>query len=297
VDKNIVVCALARDCEQSLKKNIPKVEYLRSLFGLSSVIVVENDSVDGTKDILLEWKNTCEGVILLSEDYNTLTIPPRDVDNPFPGTSLHRIEKMSFYRNIYMDHLSKIPFDIDYVIMIDIDIIEFSPNAIYDAISNCPAKNWGALFANGYTDFKLLNLQLNKVYHDMYAYLAQWKPKFPQTTNREMFLEKKTLFERLNKTSYFSVTSAFGGIGIYRYDLIKKLRYRAVKNQDRYIEALCEHVLFNKSIQDQGYQNYIVGKLQVYYGSTPFLIFLRRILPLGMFKLLCLVFTFRKLKE
>lgn len=296
MNKNIVICALARDCEQALVKNIPKIEYLRSLFKLSNVIVVENDSIDGTKEVLIDWQQKSEGVIVLSKDYNTLTIPNKDVANPFPGTSLYRIEKMSFYRNMYMEQLSKISFHIDFVIMIDIDIMDFAPDAIYDAINNCKL-NWGALFANGFTDFKFLNIQLNRVYHDMYAYLREWKVEYPQTTNGEMFLEKKTLFERLKKIPYFSVTSAFGGIGIYKFELIKNLRYSATKNGDKYIEALCEHVLFNKSIIDQGYQNFIASNLQVYYGSTPFLIFLRRMLPLSVFKLLCLMFTFRKLKE
>jgi hypothetical protein len=51
-NQNIVIAALARDCEDSLRINIPVIEELRTKFLWSQVVVVENDSIDGTKELL-----------------------------------------------------------------------------------------------------------------------------------------------------------------------------------------------------------------------------------------------------
>ena len=56
IDKKIVIAALARDCNEALINNIPRIEKLRELFTESHVVIVENDSKDGTKDTLQKWQ-------------------------------------------------------------------------------------------------------------------------------------------------------------------------------------------------------------------------------------------------
>ena len=53
-NSTVVFCSLVRDCENSLKQNIPKVEELRSSFRASHVVLVENDSKDRTKEVLAD---------------------------------------------------------------------------------------------------------------------------------------------------------------------------------------------------------------------------------------------------
>jgi hypothetical protein len=56
INKNIIIAALARNCEDSLRINIPLIEKLRTQFSWSQVVVVENDSIDETKNLLNDWK-------------------------------------------------------------------------------------------------------------------------------------------------------------------------------------------------------------------------------------------------
>ena len=51
INKNIVIAALARDCDKSLSKIINLIEELRENFVWSKVVVVENDSKDNTKNM------------------------------------------------------------------------------------------------------------------------------------------------------------------------------------------------------------------------------------------------------
>jgi hypothetical protein len=294
--QSVVICALARDCEDSLRKNIPRIEELRGLFTRSSVIVIENDSKDLTKTLLSEWQKNSAGVNVLSEDLHVVTIPQASAANEYPGTSLHRIGKMASFRNKYMEWIEGNGETYDLVLMIDIDVPDFSIDGIYEAISKAPG-DWGALFANGYTDTRILGKPVYTMYFDMYAYMDTWPASKPYVTYGKLFAEKKKMNERLKGRDYLPVLSAFGGIGVYKYEAIAGLRYKAVPNGDQYLEALCEHVPFNKEVADRGFQSYICSGMKVYYGKSENLIVVRNNVPLWLFKLLCLVTRFRKLKE
>lgn len=55
INGTAIICILARDVEKQLIKNIPKIDSLRDYFQKSWVIVVENDSIDRTKELLYNW--------------------------------------------------------------------------------------------------------------------------------------------------------------------------------------------------------------------------------------------------
>lgn len=293
---SVVMCALARDCEDSLRKNIPRVGEMRKMFERSAVIVIENDSKDQTKELLYGWQKNSPGVHVISEDLNTVTIPEASSSNSYPATSLYRIEKMASYRNKYMQWIESQEEGYDLVIMIDIDVPDFSMEGIYESIRSAP-QGWGALFANGYTDTRVLGKPVYSMYYDMYAYMERWPKQKPYVTYGKLFAEKKKMNQKLENCDYLPVLSAFGGIGVYRAEAIAGLRYQAVANGDQYLEALCEHVPFNKSVADRGFQSYICSRMKVYYGKSENLIVVRNNVPLWLFKLLCLVARGRKLKE
>ena len=55
---SVVFCGLCRDVENILPYNIARIEKTREFFKESSVVIVENDSVDKTKDILSFYAST-----------------------------------------------------------------------------------------------------------------------------------------------------------------------------------------------------------------------------------------------
>ena len=67
---SVVICGIARDCSSQLFKLIPKLETLGDIFKSYKVVVIENDSVDDTAEVVLAWaaKNQNVTSVLFSEN-------------------------------------------------------------------------------------------------------------------------------------------------------------------------------------------------------------------------------------
>lgn len=265
LEKSVLIAALARDCNKSVLRNIPKIEKLRKEFKESHVVIIENDSKDGTKETLKRWEKESIGVEAIMNDYGTITIPEQSKGIKNPGTSMHRISKMAKYRNIYMDYARNADFNIDYLIVIDIDIEDFSVEGIIDSINNAP-NDWGGLFANG---IKYYNKFLF-VFYDTFAFIP-YKSKYIDLTINENITHAHKMTNKVKYNSYIKCLSAFGGIGIYKWDIISDLYYKADKNnRSKVNETICEHIPFNIEIINKGYMNYISSRMKVIYGKPTF---------------------------
>lgn len=264
--KNVVIAILARDCEESLIKNIPLVEELRNKFTWSQVVVVENDSIDDTKKILSDWERISNGVKIISQDFGTKTIPDQTAEITSPTTSYYRIEKMAFYRNIYLDYISTLQHEIDYVIIIDIDIKWFSTDGLVNSILEM-RDNWGGIFPNGITKGEIWGVT-SKIYYDIFAICEYPVMDVFSFTQESLDKSFKTINKNIKGSKYYSLISAFSGVGIYKYEAIKNLRYTVVKNSVNSTEAICEHIPFNNEIIKAGYRNYISRDFSVIYPMT-----------------------------
>lgn len=264
--RKIVIAALARDCELALIKNIPLIEKLRGYFGESCVVIVENDSIDNTKLILRNWECQSHNVTVLTKDNQTQTLLPQiGLLNTY--RSLYRIQKMSYYRNVYLDYIEQINVKFDYVLMIDVDILSFSVEGIIAALSDSPS-DFGGIFANGYTQFKIAGYTFGKLPHDMYAYVDKNITLNDVVKNsHEMNRVQKYLFVLNFIRKKILVNSAFGGIGIYQWNAIKGRRYKVVGRNSMDCQALCEHIPLNIEIAESGYKNYIDNRILVNYGT------------------------------
>lgn len=260
INKSILITALARDCNNSIIRNIHKIELLRKEFKESHVVIIENDSKDGTKETLKKWKKLSTGVEVIMNDFGIDTIPQKSESISHPGSSLHRISRMATYRNMYMEYARNANFKIDYLIAIDIDIDDFSSADIIKCIKEAP-NNWGGLFANGRTFYYNISR-----YYDMFAYLPIGHSKAVNFKN--MIVNNHILEKYLRKYKFVECTSAFGGIGIYKWEVIKDMHYETYPNDNsKMFEMQCEHISINKGILNKGYKNYICSPLKVFYGK------------------------------
>jgi hypothetical protein len=281
IDKNILIAALARDCEDSLRTNIPLIEELRSQCSWSQVVVVENDSKDGTKDLLNDWKINSNGVTIISNDFGTKTIPDKSDLIINPQTTYHRIDKMVSYRNLYLDHINQVEHPIDLVIIIDIDLIEISLTGLIDTINSFEDKT-GAVFSNGISVMDT-PVGLSEIYYDTFAvweYPLSHEFSYSAGSLARTF---KSINKNVKKSSLYGVISAFGGVGVYNYQAIKNLRYKMLLNPLNKLEAICEHIPFNQEIIKQGFNNYIARDFKVIYGKHNFTLLLKLVLPLKIF--------------
>lgn len=260
ISNSVLIAILARDCNQAIIRNIPKIEELRKEFIDSHIVIIENDSKDGTKETLKKWEDINSGVKVIMNDFGIDTIPQKSESISHPGSSLHRISKMATYRNMYMDYARNADFKIDYLIAIDIDIDDFSSTDIIKCIKEAPS-DWGGLFANGRT----YCYHMSK-YYDMFAFLPINSCEAINFKN--MIVNNHILESNLRKNMYVECTSAFGGIGIYKWEVIKNMHYEtSPNNNSRMFEMQCEHISINKGIINKGYKNYICSSMKVSYGK------------------------------
>lgn len=281
INKNIVIAALARDCENSLRTNIPLLESFRNQIQYSQVIVVENDSIDGTKSLLNDWKNNYKNVTILSNDFETITIPRNSNVNINPMTSTQRIKKMVEYRNLYLDFIDKIVEPIDLLIVIDIDVLEISLEGMINAIKSFDEKT-GAIFPNGMSIMKSIFWK-SEIYYDIFAV---WEyPLVDQFSYSPVSLGQtfKSINRKIKTKPLYPIISAFGGVGIYNYHAIKGLRYKNVLNPLNSLESICEHIPFNREIINRGFNNYIARDFKVSYGNHNWILILKLILPVKAF--------------
>ena len=279
--KNLLIAALARDCEDSLRANIPMIEQLRAKFTWSEVVVVENDSIDGTKDLLNDWKIKSSNVTIISTDYGTKTIPDKSDLIANPMTSVQRIDKMVSYRNLYLDYIKQVQHPIDLVIVIDVDVIEISLTGLMNAINSFDHKT-GAIFSNGMSVMKT-PFGLSEIYYDAFAV---WE--YPMLNEFSYSTESihqtfKSINRNIKKSPFYQVISAFGGVGIYNYQAIKNLQYKTVLNPFNQQEAICEHIPFNQEIVKQGFNNYIARDFKVVYEKHNWTLILKLILSFNVF--------------
>lgn len=250
--KKVAISFLVRDCEKSLPVFLNNLEKLRSCFFNSQVYILENGSKDSTRDILKEYQSSFASVIL-----NSLNDPELD--------RLPRIEKMAKLRNTCLDMVKDSCYIPEYFIVADGDL-DFDPYSVVRAIQNAP-DDWAALFANGRYFLKLGNLRIPVLYYDLFAYLPLDKTAETEDslTKDEMINLRKNIQKALQTSHYLKCRSAFGGMGIYRYDSIGESRYSAEKNtRSQEFEHICEHIPFNREISNKG-ELYICSDMKVYY--------------------------------
>lgn len=248
-DYSAAFCLLARDCENTLLKNLSYVDKYRSQFRCSLVIVIENDSIDGTKDILKRWSQEWEGIILKSQDHPE-------------WSTMHRVQRIALCRNKYMDILREQNESYDFVIMIDMDV-ELCDVDFMEVIHNAPS-DFSALFANGRYYLSVQKHRASMFYYDLYAYVPYNSPKI-DFIGGELGDNGDALEKLLRKQEYVLCDSAFGGLAIYRFEVIQNLTYITVPNhRSNKYTLLCEHVPFNAECRKRG-ALYIARNLHLFY--------------------------------
>ncbi len=257
---SVAICGLVRDSGHTLRRQIPFIEELMSLFKESSCYIVENDSKDATKEILKEWSKNNQKLVIHSQDYGIQTISNQNASEHPKARffAKHRIENMIKYRNIYLE-LLKENFKGDVVIMIDLDVEEIPLDGIKHSFG---LENWDAITANGK---KLSPRSLFKpIFYDTYAFRE--KDEQGPTTLKKIHHYQEKYKDLKMGDQPFLVDSGFNGLAIYRWDSIKGIKYKAIENDDEVVQCACEHVSFHQDMIKNGNDQIFVNpSLLVHY--------------------------------
>lgn len=255
-DSSLIICGIVRNAERGLRANIPVINALCKLCNDYRIVIYENDSIDGTKQLLREWSATDRQRIhvLLNDTDRSKTIPSRNevVGNPF--YSRKRIEKMAMLRNMYMDYVDKQGWAADYLMVVDMDVAQLSLEGILSSFEM--DVEWDAVAAYGYST----SPKLKRRYHDTYALWEIGKENIPQTeraitTNADKYAKLCQTGEPIR------VFSAFGGLAVYRFEAVKGLRYQVVDNKDSRVSVRCEHYSICKQMAECGYDKVYINPM------------------------------------
>lgn len=260
--KSIIVCSIVRNAEKGLRRNIPTVKALCRLFGDYHVVVYENDSTDGTKEVLREWMaEDGEHVeALLNDTDPAKTIPSASAVKVNPFFSRKRIEKMVALRNRYLEHVESRGWTADYLMVVDLDVAQISLEGILTSfVPIAPA--WDAVTAYGYST----SPSLQRRYHDTYALVKQGEQGVAQT-EKSIHDAALDFAAVLGKGEWMRVDSAFGGLAIYRFECVRGLRYEVMDNDDERVEVRCEHQSIYKQMCSRGFGRiYVNPDMQLKY--------------------------------
>lgn len=247
--KRMIVCGLVRDIKNDLPRVKRTIDRFSKMWKDFTLILVENDSSDGTRHELLKWRD--ENV---SKSKYKIIILGCGVDNeevchiPIASQKTHdhdinttRIRKMAYLRNLYVDYISKNLSTWDYMAVWDLDM---TSKLFLDGVAHNTFLLENDLDVSGVCSYGAYRFMNNQLYYDTYAHIPEgevWKG-YNNKLKHDTKLRKDLNIPPTEKP--FKCESCFGGFVIYK---IRDVLYsQALYSTNEQLP--CEHVPFNMSL-------------------------------------------------
>jgi hypothetical protein len=240
----VVIAGTVRNALAVLPLTIRRIERLGALFSDYRVVIYENDSTDGTSELLTAIAAVAPRMTIVSEvlgaPINPKTRCPR------------RGDRMAGYRNRYHQLVVRQFSDFAHIIVADMDL----PGGWCDeGIANTFGHDdWDFVGSNGII-VQRARWRLNNQYHfDSWAFRrhGSYKPMESRVVNHFAWQRGEPLEP---------VYSCFGGLGVYRMEAFRSARYAG---------GDCEHVPFHKHMRESGFARQFLNPSQlVFYGRKP----------------------------
>lgn len=256
------ICCMVRDCRTSLERNLEVINQLRSQFSQSYLIIIENDSKDGTKELVCQLDQEDDNTYIDSFLTGKVTLPKKMKSGVNPSFSEHRVQKMADYRNRYMTILEdQVGLDhVDWVMMIDPDVRQISIDGIKHSFGL--ESMWDVVHANG----RMKQGWFSDNYYDVYAF-AEYGD-YSVCTEQGLLLSMAKMQGVRYSMPLMLVRSGFNALAIYRAEALKGVRYQCKQNDDKRVEVRCEHVPFHDDLRDAGYTRQVLNpSMMVIYNT------------------------------
>jgi hypothetical protein len=234
---NIIIAGTCMNVEMYIKNILSHIDRCGSKFNSYHVIIFENDSVDKTRELLIEYKK------------NNYTYIFKD---GMCDKEKSRTRRLAYARNQILEKVRELNNlnNYDYLLLLDMDNVNENGTFV-ETIDRCFENNldtWDMMGANQFGDYydKWALRKSGQLNYDCWL-------KVKKHGNTE---KAKNKYVKTIKYTYeddgilIPVTSAFGGTAIYKLNSIpKKCVYKGyhLTGDDK-----CEHVDFNKCIKKNG---------------------------------------------
>jgi hypothetical protein len=249
IDTTAFIVGITRDNAATLPRSIVQMEAIGSLFADHKIIVVENDSIDGTVAKLNSWAERNPRVHL-----DLQRVAWRTKKRP-------SIAFLASQRNRYLDALRSLPVtDGSVLIVMDMDMTAIDLRGVLRAAELVSEGLFVGLTANGITGdgryydvFALRAPALGLVWNtSVQGIIYDEKQESGPRVDSDQFERWCPSYKPSFKTSYCAegeggrrfvgpVESAFSGIAVYNAGLASACEYASVDGD-------CEHVAFSRCI-------------------------------------------------
>ena len=233
----VVVCGITRDNAVELLVVIKHIEHTGHHFADYRVIIFENDSRDGTKQVLADWQAKNPKVQVMSQDFKNKKRPS--------------LAFLAEIRNQYLDKLFNDPQyqDFDMVMIVDMDMLHgWDVRGIADSFAKID--KWDAVCTNGICNSRGTMYDLSAFRSKDFPYrVLGWD---------ECFAKYGKACDKVYSPGLdlIPVQSGFGGMAFYKKQFIKGCRYQSI-DQD------CEHIPFHACLRERNNGRMVLNPAQV----------------------------------
>lgn len=231
----IIIAGITRDDIASLPTMRRYIEQLGKNFKDYKVVIFENDSKDGTKEFLTNWKNKNPKINILSKDFYNKKRP----DTGFIARA----------RNVYLEEIetNNIYEDYDIIMLVDMDMTyKWDERGIAHSFANI--EKWDAVCANG------IFTRSGKMW-DMFAFRND---EFPNCEGANAELGQKVY---PIGSALVPVESCFNGMAFYKRKYLNNCRYLS--------DDQCEHISFHKCLINNGGKMFMNPSQVIIYSHYP----------------------------
>jgi hypothetical protein len=232
-----VICGLCRDVRHFLPRMAARIERLGAMFRDYRVVLYENDSVDPTREFLLDWQAANPRVEVISEELGAPSYPQ--------ARSLDRAAWMAQCRNRYRTHVVSRYEEMDCAMVADMDL---AGGWSFDGIAHTFGdEGWDFVGSYG------LEHRLDPHPEGPYSHVDRWAFR-PARDVPAIELALRTEPHGLRGQSLLPVESCFGGLGVYRMACFQAAEYGG---------ADCEHVVFHDRLRRAGLGRQFLNPSQI----------------------------------
>lgn len=246
--KRVVIAGLCINIEKNIPKLRKRLEQMCSLFKDYQIVIFENDSSDGTRPLLHEWTGENQRVHLLECASADCKLNVKGAVQ-YGALSTTRMKKMADYRNRLLTYVSDHFSDYDCMIMTDLDIS--GPTSLNGLAHSFGLYNtWDSVSAMGLNGITLT--VSSPIYYDTLAYEDDRYNR--KTTNLYDFLCVYFNTRKDIGSGLLPVRSGFGGLAIYKMDILKNgVDYNPVDGDYK-----CEHKIFHDNMRTRGFSRVFI---------------------------------------
>ena len=242
LSSNLLITGVVRNVEKTLEYDFLRISEAFSRFKEVEWFIVESDSED-------ETINELNAISAIYKNFKFKSLG--NLRNSIPK----RTERIAFARNAYLDEIETKYTNVDFVVVCDLDGIN----------SKLTQKSVNSCWENIYWDVCAANQDYN--YYDISALRHNFWSSNNWIDSYNFFVEagisrktalRNSLYSRMiripSQAKWIEVDSAFGGIAIYRRQVLNNARYFGL---DTFGNEVCEHVAFHQKIKSIGGKIYI----------------------------------------